>query len=175
MSYLVLYAALTTAGVFGAAAALKVRQHHDFASSMVALGLVPIRLSVPAAVAVITAEAATAIACIVTPTRVYGLAAAIGLLGAFSVVAERATRRPPTPCRCFGSGTVPLGRRHVARNLILGALATAGLIGALTNDTSVSWPSASLCVLGAVVTTALVVRADDLIDLFADLAPTRPE
>jgi hypothetical protein len=175
MSYLVLYAALTAAGVLGTAAVLKLRRHHDFASSMVALGVVRPRLSGPAATVVIAAETLTTIACLTPPYRAYGLAAAVVLLSAFAVVAERAARRPPVPCRCFGSGTVPLGRRHVARNLVLVALFLAALAAALTAPASAAWPSASLCMLGAVVTTALVVRADDLVDLIADLAPNRPE
>lgn len=191
MAYLVVYAGLTMAGVFGAAAALKIRRLHDFASSIVALELIPARL-IPArllpsgrlpaatafAVAVVAAEALTAIACLATPTRIYGLAAAVVMLAAFAAVAERATRRPPVPCRCFGSGTVPLGRRQVARNALLMALAGAGLIGEITGRTAVSWPSVALCGLGAIVTAALVASADDLIDFLADLRPSptsRPE
>lgn len=104
---------------------------------------------------------------LVAPAAV-GFAAAIALLCVFSGALVRALRRgEDTGCHCFGASTTPVGLHHVVRNLVLVAVAAAGLIvevwahpgGYRLAGVAVTAPAVVACVL-------LVTRLDDLVALF---------
>lgn len=104
---------------------------------------------------------------VVPGTAGIGIGIAIVLLMVFGVgIAAAMLRGLRTTCRCFGSSSAPLGRRHLVRNALLVAVAATGL--AFGSDRVGSADPAGLAVAGAgaLVLAALVVRLDDLIDLF---------
>jgi hypothetical protein len=118
-------------------------------------------------VAVVSGEIAVPVLMVVPGTAGIGLGIAIVLLTVFGVGIAAAMRRGlRTSCRCFGSSSAPLGPRHLVRNALLVAAAATGL--AFGPDRIGSADPAGLAVAGAgaVVLVALVVRLDDLIDLF---------
>ncbi|MER6514835.1 MauE/DoxX family redox-associated membrane protein [Nonomuraea sp. NPDC001636] len=134
-----------------------------------------------AAAVVVVAESAVPVliaAQVLHPlASVVGSAAAAVLLGLFSVAIVRALRRGVrTSCRCFGTSQAPLGRRHLARNL--GLLAVALTCGAaLPQARSQAWSQAwsqpaGAAVAGgaALVLAVLVSRLDDLVELFVSPA-----
>lgn len=116
------------------------------------------------AVVVVSGETAVPVSLVVPGTAEIGLGIAILLLTAFGVGIAAAMRRGlRTSCRCFGSSTAPLGRRHLVRNALLAAAAATGLVlGPGQADPA----GMAVAAAGALVLTALVVRLDDLIDLF---------
>src|SRR5215210_7187777 len=78
-----------------------------------------------AAVALPIAELATAAALLVQPLAIWGAAAALLLLVAFTGAMVNALARGDAPdCGCFGAlQSAAVSRRQVVRNTVLGALA----------------------------------------------------
>ncbi len=113
--------------------------------------------------AVVTAEIAVVALLAVTATSRAGFALAIVLLLGFTagLLAEmrRGTR---TPCRCFGSSSTPIDRRHIVRNAALIALSAAGVAA---GPIPLLHPAAAAA--GAVL-ALVVARLDDLAELFAN-------
>lgn len=107
------------------------------------------------------AEAVLAAAAVLTAV----LAAGVG------VALRRGTR---TPCACFGPGSArPLGRAHLVRNLsllaaLLAAVAGNGLSGAPAVGPALA--GAVLAAVAAVVVSVLLVRLDDIVELFAPVS-----
>lgn len=101
-------------------------------------------------------------------TEMAGLALAASLLTAFSVgIAVSARQGPPVPCRCFGPSETPFGYRHVVRNSLLIAVAVTGGLAATPGGSSELHPAAIVVAVAAACVAALVIRVDDLVDLFA--------
>ncbi|HEY0638751.1 MAG TPA: MauE/DoxX family redox-associated membrane protein [Pseudonocardiaceae bacterium] len=196
MAYLGLFGCWVLAGTLVIAALAKLRAFDDFAGSLVALRLVtgparpttgrtrstagPVRPLIGRARllagAVVGAELTAAALCLLPVTAVVGLGVAAALMAAFAVVAGTAgRRRAVVPCRCFGSGGAPLGRRHVLRNGLLLGLALAALPAGLAapGDPDPSTVGLLLTLVTAAVAVALVVRFDDIADLVLPL-PTDP-
>lgn len=95
-----------------------------------------------------------------------GFAIAAGLLAMFACGIALSTRQGVhVPCRCFGASTVPLGRPHVARNVVLAGLAVLGETCAQADGT-VQAGGAVLAVCAGLLFGGLVVRFDDLLELF---------
>jgi hypothetical protein len=118
-------------------------------------------------VLVIAGELAVPVLLVVPGTAGIGLGVAIVLLTVFGVGIAAATRRGlRTSCRCFGSSSTPLGRRHLVRNALLVAAAATGL--AFGPERVGQADPSALAVAGAaaVILAVLVVRLDDLTDLF---------
>ncbi|GAA2577200.1 MauE/DoxX family redox-associated membrane protein [Actinomadura fulvescens] len=116
---------------------------------------------------VVAAEVAAVPLVLAPVTAVAGLGLAAALLAAFGVAMAAALRGGvSTSCRCFGASTAPIGWRHVARNALLVCVAVAGLAAASTVG---SPPPAgmALAAVSAAVLALLVIRLDDLYDLFA--------
>ncbi|GGK99299.1 methylamine utilization protein MauE [Planomonospora parontospora subsp. parontospora] len=171
MLYLMIACRALLAVVFAAAVAGKVRGRAafgEFVSSIVALGVLPRRASVAAAYALTAAEAAAVLLLAWPPTVPLGFAAAVGTLAVLTggiLATLRRGRR--VPCRCFGASAAPLGRVHVARNLVLAALGGAGLAAWSAAGASAPHPAgAVLALVAAGVGALLVVRLDDLMELF---------
>jgi hypothetical protein len=116
------------------------------------------------AAGVVAVEAVIVVLLTVPATaRVGAAVAAVAVLG-FTVVIVAALRRGAmAPCRCFGASTVPLGRRHVARNgLLLAAVAVAAAADQVPSDPA--WMV--LAVTAGVLCGVLVAMFDELVDLF---------
>ncbi|MGA9775458.1 MAG: MauE/DoxX family redox-associated membrane protein, partial [Candidatus Dormiibacterota bacterium] len=153
--------------VFGMSAASKVRTRYDF-DAFVASTAALTRLHRPAALraaAVAVAAEVSVFILLLLPTPTTGLlgfAVAAVLLTGFTVGMTASLRQPNTvPCRCFGSGTMPIRIPDVARNLILLSLAGLGAVNAAPHLASV--PPASLIeslFMAAVVAWLLIHFAD---------------
>ncbi|WP_052423186.1 MauE/DoxX family redox-associated membrane protein [Nonomuraea candida] len=106
---------------------------------------------------------------------VAGAAVAVVLLGGFSAALARALRRGVRPpCRCFGASPAPLGARHLARNLVLLAVATAagpaGLVSGAARPEQAQPAGLALAGGAGLVLAVLVARLDDLVELFVSPA-----
>ncbi|MEU7133662.1 MauE/DoxX family redox-associated membrane protein [Streptomyces sp. NPDC046261] len=142
-----------------------------FADSLRDMRLFPAARVRPLAVLVVAAECLVCVllAVPVRPVAAVGFVVAAGLLlafaGAVAVVAARGTR---TSCRCFGTSSVPLGPRHVVRNVLLAAVAAAG--AAATRATGHTRPAGLvLAALAGLLLGGLVAVLDDILGLFQSL------
>jgi hypothetical protein len=180
-------AALTLWVVFAVSAAGKVRsvrRQRAFAASLRPLGILPDRLVAPTALAVTGAEVAVALGlgCVplalaagapVQPIATAALTGAAVLLAVLTTGVALALRRGSgAPCACFGATERPLSRRHLVRNGLLLLLAAGGAASAdHLPGAAAEVPSAALAGLVGAVAGLLLVRLDDLVDLFAPTAP----
>jgi hypothetical protein len=118
-------------------------------------------------IAVVCGETAVPVLLVVPGTAGVGLGIAVLLLTVFGVGIAAAMRRGlRTSCRCFGSAAAPLGRRHLVRNAMLAAAAATGLAFGPDRVGQVEPTGLVVAGAGALIVAALVVRLDDLIDLF---------
>lgn len=176
MSYVVLSARILLAAVFAVSALTKLRSADafaDFTTSVRRLGRLPAGRARPAAIAVAAGEVAVPVLLAVPAAGATGagFALAAGLLAVFAVAIAGSLRRGPAPpCRCFGSSSAPLGRHHVARNLVLIAAATAGLLGVIgiagAGEAGTTPAGAAVAVTSGLVAALFTVTLDDLVDLF---------
>ncbi|MEV4659927.1 MauE/DoxX family redox-associated membrane protein [Micromonospora sp. NPDC049301] len=171
MRVLELTARLLLALVFLVAVVGKLRTRAGFAEFVGSVGQfgVPSRWVPAAARVAVAAEAGVVVLLAVPRTVPAGLLLAAGLLGVLTAAIVGALRRGARPaCRCFGAGDAPVGARHVGRNLALAAVALLGLLGwATATGPPPSAPEVLFAVGVAVPLTAVVVRLDDLVTLFA--------
>jgi hypothetical protein len=161
---------LVTAGVFALSAFGKLRAPGAFVASLADFGLLPARLHRPAGHALIAAETAVVPLVLVPALAPVGLGLAAVLLGLFAAVIVATLRRGRRPrCRCFGVASAPLGPAHVARNVVLAALAGAGAVTAAATAASWSLEPAPLAAgaLIAAVALAVVAAFDDLVEVVA--------
>lgn len=177
--------------VFGASALSKVaslKRRRAFTASVRALRLLPVPLVVPVAAAVSWAELAlaaglaAAILGVVTSASwafsvaLLGLLCAVGLLGVLTAGIVLALRGHNTaPCACFGASDRRLSWRHVLRNSVmqLVGVSGAGLAATASPATVVDPVGAALaCAAGAVLAVVLI-RLDEVVELFAPTGPTR--
>src|SRR3954447_3661545 len=111
------------------------------------------------AVALPVAELATAAALLVQPLAIWGAAAALLLLTAFTGAIVNALARGDAPdCGCFGAlQSAAVSRRQVVRNAVLGGLAV--FVVAAGPGTAIAEDGASAAVVGllAAATCALLV------------------
>ncbi|MGC4944373.1 MauE/DoxX family redox-associated membrane protein [Kribbella sp. DT2] len=167
MEYLEFGCRVLLGGVFAVSAGSKLSSRAAFAEFVAAT----VRLTGAAAwlarelaVGVVVAEIAVVVALMVPASTQWGFAAAIGLLGAFSVAIVRSLRRGQrAPCRCFGASSTPLGLQHVIRNVVLAAFGVLGISGATA---ALELGPACVVAFAALIGVALVARLDDLIGLF---------
>lgn len=160
--------------VFLASAASKLRSGQAlraFATSLSSMLAIRADRALPVAIAVTAAEAVAVVLLVVPPTRDAGFAAAVALLVVLtSGVAVVLARGGAEPCRCFGASSTPLSGRHLVRNLLLAAVALAGLIGPDDRHPS-PWSIAVLLAGG--LAGLLVTLLDDLVALFAPTPTSR--
>jgi len=148
----------------------------DFVGSVRAFGILPAGAVRPVAALVVSAEAAIAVLVAIPVTVVVGFSLAVGLLlvltGALTVVVRR---RQQVTCRCFGTGSAPVSRRHLVRNGLLIVIALVGAAGALSAPASAVHPAGTtLAIIGGATAALLVVHFDDIVDLF-DFRSVRPD
>ncbi|MFH0518505.1 MauE/DoxX family redox-associated membrane protein [Streptomyces sp. M41] len=157
--------------VFLAAAISKLAGRHAlpaFAGSISALRVLPPALSGTAALAVVCAEGVVCLLLVVpVPTAgVVGFGCAALMLVVFALVIARAVvAGARTPCRCFGGSTVPLGVRHIVRNVALAGCAAAGTAAAQTTG-SVHPAGSAVAAVAGLLAGGLVVALDSIVDLF---------
>src|SRR4051794_17357546 len=120
MDAAVLVARLLLAGVFIVAGVGKLADLPGFTGTLRGFG-VDGRLARIGAVALPIAELATAAALLVQPWAIWGAAAALGLLLAFTGAIVNALARGDAPdCGCFGAlQSAAVSRRQVVRNAVL--------------------------------------------------------
>ncbi|GGR08911.1 MauE/DoxX family redox-associated membrane protein [Streptomyces netropsis] len=142
-----------------------------FVASVRSLGVVPPVLVRPVARTVVAGEAAV---CVLTAVPVRGAATAgflvaSALLAAFTAGIAAAVRRGATaPCRCFGPSTTPLDTPHIVRNVLLFAVAVAGVLAV---PVAADGRPGGLVVAGiaGLFAGAVVTRLDHLLALFRPL------
>lgn len=177
MSYVLAFSRCLLALVFLASAASKVRGRpafRAFVDSLRAMNLLPARVVVPVAGAVVVAEAALPLLLLapLPGATTVGFALAAALLAAFTLAIAAVLRRgTPVSCRCFGeAAAAPFGRHHLARNVALTAVAGTGAYASL-GDPGLTVATAVLSVPLAVVGALVVVRLDDVVALFSPVTP----
>jgi hypothetical protein len=173
-------AAVALAVVFAVSATAKARSAdrlRAFAAALRPLGFVPERLLRPAVLAVTAAEAAVVVGLVWAPFAAPAVATgafllATGLLVALTTgVAVAITRGTGASCACFGAAERPLSRRHLVRNLALLAIAVGGLgLADRLPRGAADLPAAGLAGLGGALVALLLIRLDDVVDLFAPTA-----
>jgi hypothetical protein len=172
MFYLVLTCRCLLGVVFAVSAASKLRPagFADFTRTVRAVVPGWSRWAGPIAAAVAAGEAMVVAGLFLPSTTPYGFGLAGLLLAAFVFAIVHTLRRgAAVRCRCFGSSGTPLGYPHVVRNALLIAVAVAGLLGtAVTAGTglAVPLPAAAVSVAGGVVAAAVLIRLDEIVELF---------
>lgn len=172
MGYAALACRWLTGLVFLVAAASKARDFAGFRRSLAAMAPRLANRSGVAAGAVATAELLVAALVAVSASAAWGLVAALVLDLVFITAITAALRRGVhEPCRCFGATTRGLGTADVVRDVALAVVAALGLIAGLSG--SAARQPAGWLVAAAVgaVGALLVIRLDDIVDLFF---PGRP-
>jgi hypothetical protein len=164
--------------VFVASILGKVRGQESYAGFVRAAGRLAsgrVTARVPAgalAGGVIAAEAAVVVLTVLPATARVGLGLAGLLATAFAVAILAAVRRGDrAPCNCFGSSARPVGRVHLVRNAVLIVVAGLGLAAGAVDAGPVGPAGGAAAVIVGAVLAALVVRADDLAELFGPVAP----
>ena len=157
MDAAVLAARLLLAAVFVVAGVGKLADLPDFRRVLRGFGVGerPARIG---AVALPIAELATAAALLVQPLAVWGAAAALVLLAAFTGAIVNALARGDAPdCGCFGAlHSAPVGRRQVVRNAALAAPAVFVVAAGPGSAIAAGGASASVALLLGVATCSLL-------------------
>ncbi|MEU0563642.1 MauE/DoxX family redox-associated membrane protein [Dactylosporangium sp. NPDC006015] len=191
MSYLSLGLLAALGCVFAASAWSKLRSRaaqQAFAESLRPVPLVPAGHVTGVAMAATVAEAGlvaglAAAAVAVTggwpparPLTMTVLALTGALLAVFTTGVALAVRRGTgARCACFGAAERPLSARHLVRNgLLLAATGTAALGIAMTRTQPLDLAGTAVALTTGAVCGLLVIRLDDLVDLFTPPPARRP-
>lgn len=125
------------------------------------------------AYAVVIAETAVPILLVLNRTAWLGFIVATGVVTAFTVAIAAALRDGErSPCRCFGASQNPLSRLHLVRNGLLIVVAVTGVIAGLGQHGALRPAGVVLAAGAASVLAFLLIRFDDLAELFSP--PTTP-
>jgi hypothetical protein len=137
----------------------------SFAASLGELGLVSRPLRSPVAGLTVLAEAVALVLLAFDTTAILGLLISAAVMAAFSAgLGTSVARGRRRPCHCFGASSIPLSWLHVGRNLVLLGVAILGVAAGPAR--SIDAAAAALTVLVGAATAALIIRVDDLVDLF---------
>ncbi|MEV0581437.1 MauE/DoxX family redox-associated membrane protein [Nonomuraea sp. NPDC050310] len=168
MAYVLVACQVLLGVVFAVSAMTKPVGWKAFVSSLRSLRLLPGgRGAAAAAAAVVAAEAVCVGAVAVWPRP--GFALVVLMLVAFTGAVALSLRRGiRTPCRCFGASTTPLGRVHLVRNTLLGAVALTGWGAASPQAGTTTVAGAAVAVLAGVAGAVVLIALDDLVVLFAE-------
>ncbi|MFI9327133.1 MauE/DoxX family redox-associated membrane protein [Kitasatospora sp. NPDC052868] len=169
-AYLLLGARCVLAAVFAVSALAKFRAPRDFASALRAMAVVPDRLTGVTVVAVPVAELGLGLLIWAPkPIATWAFALAGGLIALFAAVLVSVLRRGlDVSCSCFGASGVPVNRAHVVRNLVLLAIAGAGLTAsAATGPDGLAVAGVALALLVAAFASILIIATDTLVELFS--------
>lgn len=161
--------------VFVTSTVTKLRDASGFVAS--AARLVPTRVarwSPPIAGVVGALEALVPVLLLTRFTVRVGLGLAAALLIAFTIaIVVALTQGATVRCHCFGTTGLPLGRRHVVRNVALLMVVVLG--GTAAPDGVLSLSTAELTLAGAASLPGVVALAafDHIVDLFTPSGPAR--
>ncbi|MGW3243612.1 MauE/DoxX family redox-associated membrane protein [Streptomyces sp. NPDC001070] len=175
MSAVLLTCRITLVAVFAFAGVAKARDRRGFAGSLAALGFHRPGARRTAAALVPLAELALALLLAVPPCTTAGFVLAVPFCAVLAAVPAAAVARGRSvSCACFGSTTAVMGGWHIARNLLLLALAGTGTALALTGGTTLpaAVPATLLAAGTAALLTTLIVFTDDFAALLR--APAAP-
>ncbi|MEU9606528.1 MauE/DoxX family redox-associated membrane protein [Streptomyces sp. NPDC048057] len=148
--------------------------HREFRASLRAMRLLPESLVAPVAVCVVVAEVAV-VGLLATPSQgrpaVVGFTTAGLLLLVFSgAIVVLLRRGGGTSCRCFGSSSDVLARRHVLRNALLAVAAAVGAFAsAESHGRPLTWPGVVVVLGIGAALGGLVTVLDDVVALFRPL------
>src|SRR3954454_20167776 len=158
MDAAVLVTRLLLAGVFVVAGVRKLADLPGFRATLRGFG-VGERLAGIGAVALPIAELATAVALLPRPSAIWGAAAALVLLVAFTGAVVKVLVRGEAPdCGCFGAlHSAPVSRRQVARNAALAVPAVLVVAGGPGTAIVQDGVSAVIALLLGASTLALLV------------------
>jgi hypothetical protein len=161
------------ATVFAVSAFGKARDPRGFAASLEPLRMVPERARLPAAFAVLAAEAALVAAFAgyalgLAAVGLAGFAGAALLMAVFTAaVAFSVWRGTSARCHCFGRRGAEFAPRHVLRNAALTGLALAGAFAVAPVGTPLEAAGLLAATATGAVAGVLVIAMDDLVELFA--------
>jgi hypothetical protein len=144
-----------------------------FAASIGGLRLVPGRAARAVATAVLVTEVAVCGLLAVPMTYQLGLGLGVALMSMYAVVVGSVMRKGVrAPCGCFGSSDErPLGYPQLVRNLLLVGIGALGLLTSADPPANLHTAGVAIVVAAAVLLAMVVVRLDDIVDLFAPLPP----
>ncbi|MGW6915141.1 MauE/DoxX family redox-associated membrane protein [Kitasatospora sp. NPDC054939] len=173
-----LICSFTVAGVLAGSALGKLRARAQARDAVRALTGLTGRRAAGTATALVTAEAALAVALLVPVLRSAAAVGAVLLFAAFTAALVRVLRAGTrVACACFGRAAAPIAPRHVVRNLLLLAASLAVPLlgppaGAGSGSGEAPGPAVVLLAAGAAaLPVLLVVFLDEAVDL---LRPPRP-
>lgn len=164
MSAVLLTCRITLAAVFAFAGVAKTRDAKGFAASLTALGFNRPGARRTAAALVPLGELALALLLVVPPATTAGFALAVPFCAVLAAVPVTAVARGRSvSCACFGPTPAVMGGWHIARNLLLLALAATGTALAFMGGTALpaAVPAALLAAGTAALLTTLIVFTDD--------------
>ncbi|WSA51820.1 hypothetical protein OIE67_48620 [Nonomuraea fuscirosea] len=171
MGYVVVWGRLLVLGIFLVSLAGKVRGRQAFREFLMATGTllaVERRWARWLGSLAVVAEVGIVVLVAVPGTVAVGFALAAVTLGGFGYALVRAMGRGKgASCRCFGASEKPVGRHHVIRNVVLIGVALVAM-GATFAGTSggVELPGVVIAAVAAAVCVLVVVRLDDIAELF---------
>lgn len=178
MDYVILGCRLLLVGIFLTSLAGKVRSRQAFREFLTATATLLDVAPEPArrlGMLAMAAEAAIVVLVIVPATVPFGFALSAVTLGGFAYALVRALKRGnAAPCHCFGASAAPVRKLHVVRNVVLIVLALMALVATFGGMShAVEIPGVVITALAALVCVMLVVRLDDLAELFGPTAARR--
>jgi Methylamine utilisation protein MauE len=172
VSYLVLACRCLLGVVFAVSAVSKLRPAGFAEFIRTVRAVVPgwSRWAGPIAATVAASEALVVVGLFLAARTPYGFGLAGLLLAAFVPAIGYTLRRgAAVRCRCFGSSGTPLGYPHLVRNALLIAVAVAGLLGNASIEgtgPAAALPAAAVSVAAGVVAAAVLIRLDEIVELF---------
>ena len=181
--FVLVFAYAVPAVVFLVSATGKLRDPDGLRDSLEPLSILTRRWIRPVAIALTTAEivaaaavcwgvvAAVAGRSLAQPVGVAGLVLSALLLVVLTAGIAIEVRRGTTAgCACFGVVSHRLGTRHLVRNALLVVCVVAGLAAYPMVRTQTVRPGEALVALaGGLVVALILIRLDDLVDLFAPI------
>jgi Methylamine utilisation protein MauE len=177
VAYVALACRCAVGVVFVVSTSSKLRSRPAFRTFVLWLAALPVPLvrDRPRTAAGVMVAAETVIVVLVAlPWTVRpGLALGAVVLGMFAVgtwlVVARGT---DAPCQCFGVSASTLGRRHVVRDALLGAVAVVGTVAAGSGGMHLA--GAALSLGAGLIAAMFMVFLDDLAVLFTRTGETVP-
>ena len=171
MGYMVLACRYLLGVVFAMSVAGKVRHRTAFAEFVAALRgmhVVPWMLAPTAAAAVVALEALVPLGLLSRYTAPVAFALVVALMVGFGWAIVHSVRRGYSgSCRCFGPASAPPRYRHLVRNLLVAAVALVGIYGlSAAPPAGIRWAGAAAAGFAAAVLASLIVRFDDVVELF---------
>ncbi|MBF9131290.1 methylamine utilization protein MauE [Plantactinospora sp. S1510] len=176
MDYLEMACRVLLGVVFLVSAGSKLRNRSAFDAFAVGLrdtGLVSAGNARRIGVLTVAAELGVVLLLVVPATVPAGYLLAGALLAVFvGGIGLMMRRGVSAACPCFGVSTTRLGGRQIIRNVVLLTVAGTGLVAGLAGSGvgAGQWAGLLLAAVTGAIVALIVVRLDDIVDLFASTA-----